>query len=72
MTKRVEISFRMTDDWFEKSELVEKVVGRTPSGSGAGFGRRDMEWTLQEGEDARDLLLRIVKQCPFVDEIRIV
>jgi len=72
MTKRLEISFSMTDDWFEKSELVEKAVGRTPSGSGSGFGRRDMDWTLQEGEDARDLMLKVVKQCPFVDDIRIV
>jgi len=72
MTKRVEISFPMEADWLEKSEIVEKAVGRSPSSSGGGMGRRDMEWDLQEGEDARDLLLRVVKQCPFVDDIRIV
>ena len=48
----------------DKDDVIERAVGRPREGSGAGFGRRDMEWFFDDAEAAATARDRAVAVLP--------
>lgn len=42
-----------------KEAEIEKIVGRPPSGSGAGFGMRDMDWSFELKVPAQEIARKL-------------
>lgn len=46
-------------DNFKLDETLHAIVGKGPSGSGAGFGLRDIDWTFDNAEEAETVATKL-------------
>jgi hypothetical protein len=71
MTYRLLICFPFTPSFSMISDIVEKLVGKERSGSGAGLGFRDMDWNFDTKDEADAAAARVRRTYPHFDiEVR--
>lgn len=46
----LDVSYALDD--FSLEDRLRALIGKEPSGSGAGFGQRDIDWTFHDGDEA--------------------
>jgi hypothetical protein len=48
----LDVTYALNVHDFTLDDKLRAVVGKDPSGSGAGFGERDIDWTFHDGAEA--------------------
>ena len=48
----LDVAYTLNPHDFSMDDKLRAVVGKDPSGSGAGFGERDLDWTFHDADEA--------------------
>jgi hypothetical protein len=64
MTYRLIVTFALTEKFSQDTDDLIKLVGDEPSGSGAGFGERDVEFDFPTREARQDAAMKISQKHP--------
>jgi len=48
----LDVTYPLNPQDFTLDDRLLAVVGKTPSGSGAGLGQRDIDWTFDNADEA--------------------